>query len=129
MNDLFLNLNDDNAYDYAIANYEVKNFIEFETDYDRICYVNRLLGKFKRSGIIKDRLLLNHVIVLYNVFERVAITRLLFFRLGVKYYSELTTILIFLNLMPRIVKGIDGKDILFDTLEINPELLRILIES
>ena len=63
--------------------------------------LKRLFNRYKEDGVLKERLILNHIISFYNVFENEAATRLLFFRVGKEYYSLLKTFLVFLNKMPE----------------------------
>jgi hypothetical protein len=94
---------DDNFLIYAIKAYDKPQMIqsEFEDDLKRIKYVKRLLRKYKQTGEFKERLILNHVIILSNVFGVEATVNMLFFKVDKEDYSLLKTILIFLNYMPR----------------------------
>jgi len=110
---VFDNLNDSNILLYAIKCYRTPNCImeEFEEDYKRIKYINRLIKKYAETGELKERLILNHIIVLGNVFGVEATTRLLFYRVPKEYYKILKTFLLFLNYMPDVVRGIKEEDI------------------
>jgi hypothetical protein len=107
---MFDNLNDDNFLIYAMKNYNSPNCIlsEFEEDLKRIKYIKRLIKKYKITKDIKERLLLNHIIVLSNVFGAEATTRMLFYKIDKADYNILKTFLLFLNLMPKVVEGIRG---------------------
>jgi hypothetical protein len=124
MNDL----NDQNFLIYAIKAYDKPNSItsEFENDIKKIKYIKRLLRKYKATGVLKERLILNHLIVLGNVFGPVAITRMLFFRIEPEFHGILKTFLLFLNLMPKIVQNIDGKNILSSNIAIDMKVADIL---
>ena len=74
---------------------------EFEEDLKRIKYVKRLLRKYRQTGDFKERLVLNHVIILSNVFGVEATVNMLFFKVDSEDYPLLKTILIFLNYMPK----------------------------
>jgi hypothetical protein len=129
----FDNINNDNYVLYAAKNYDAPIVVlaEFEEDLNRVKYIKRLLSKYRTSGELNERLIINHLTILYNVFDQAA-TRILFLKIGEKYYSELKTFLIFLNRMPTIVTGIAGKDIISSdiTLDMNVvEKLRKLIRS
>lgn len=117
MNDL----NEKNFLLYAIKAYDRPNCImsEFESDLKKIKYIKRLLRKYKATGVLKERLILNHLIVLNNVFGAEATTRMLFFKVEQEYHDSLKTFLIFLNLMPNIVMRIDGKDIISSSIAID----------
>jgi hypothetical protein len=84
---------------------------EFESDLKRIKYLKRLFRRYKATKILKERLILNHIILLYNVFGVEAATRTLFFKIDENNYDILKTFLIYLNYMPNKVKGINGTDI------------------
>jgi hypothetical protein len=84
---------------------------EFEGDLKRTKYLKRLFRRYKTTKELKERLILNHLILLYNVFGAEATTRILFYRIDEKDYDVLKTFLIYLNLLPTTVKGVKGKDI------------------
>lgn len=115
-------LNEQNWLIYAAKAYEKPNIIqsEFEEDIARIQYIKRLLTKYYSSGNLKERLILNHLVIFYNVFGAVAGTRLLFLRMDQKDLESLKPFLIQLGTLPEIVKGINGKDV--STAEIKLDL-------
>jgi len=106
-------LNDDNFIIYAIKAYDKPNCImsEFETDVKRIKYVKKLIKKYMNSGILKERLILNHIIVLSNVFGIEATVKMLFLKLNEDQYPILKTFLLFLNYLPKMIQGVNGKNI------------------
>lgn len=106
-------LNDDNFMIYAMKAYDRPNAIvsEFEEDLKRIKYIRRLIKRYKATGDLKERLILNHIIVLSNVFGVEATVRILFFKMNSSDYSILKTFLLFLNFMPSVVRGINGNNI------------------
>lgn len=124
MNDL----NEDNFLLYAIKAYDKPNCImsEFESDVKKIKYIKRLFRKYRATGIIKERLILNHIIVLNNVFGAEATTRMLFFKIEQEFHDVLKTFLLFLNLMPQTVVKIDGKDIVSSTIPVDLKIADIL---
>ena len=107
------NLCDDTFTMYAIKAYDKPNCImsEFEEDLKRIKYVKRLIKRYKTTGELKERLILNHIIILTNVFGIEPSVRMLFYKLEPQEYAVLKTFLMFLNFMPKVVRGIDGRDI------------------
>lgn len=111
--DAFENLTEKNIILYAIKCYETPNCImsEFETDFRRIKYIKRLFRKYKLSKDIKERLILNHIICLGNVFGVEATTRMLFFKVDPKDYDVLKTFLLLLDYLPDIVRGVNGINI------------------
>lgn len=111
---MFDDLNYSNVLLYAAKCYDKPTCIqsEFEEDYKKLKYIKRLLQRYRNNGEIKERLLLNHLIVAQNVFGVEHCTRMLFFKIDEKDYSALKTFLIFTSAMPDVVRGINGKDII-----------------
>jgi hypothetical protein len=107
------NLCDDNFTIFAIKAYDKPNVImsEFEEDLKRIKYVKRLIRRYRVTGELKERLILNHLIILSNVFGVESSVRMLFYKLDREDYDILKTFLLFLNFMPKIVQGIKGNNI------------------
>jgi len=70
---------------------------EFEDDLKRFKYIKRLLRRYYDTGVLKERLLLNHLIVLNNVFSVEAATTLLLFKIQLTYWPALKSFLIYLN--------------------------------
>lgn len=105
------NLNDDNFMLYAMKSYDKPNAIvsEFDEDLKRIKYVKRLIKRYIATGELKERLILNHIIILSNVFGVEPSVRMLFYKMDDNDYSILKTFLLFLNFMPRYLNGIKGK--------------------
>ena len=99
-------LNDGNFLIYAAKCYDRPHILqqEFEDDLKRIKYVKRLLRKYRQTGDFKERLVLNHVIILSNVFGVEATVNMLFYRVDQEDYPLLKTLLIFLNYMPTNLK-------------------------
>ena len=99
-------LNDGNFLIYAAKTYERPHILqsEFEDDLKRIKYVKRLLRKYRQTGEFKERLVLNHVIILSNVFGVEATVNMLFFKVDKEDYPLLKTILIYLNYLPNKIR-------------------------
>ena len=74
---------------------------EFEDDMKRFKYLKRLFRKYDTSGELKVRLIVNHIIILSNVFGVDATTTLLFFKIEVEHWSLLKTFLVYLHFMPE----------------------------
>lgn len=125
MND---DLNDDTFMIFAIKAYNKPNCVmsEFYEDLKRIKYVKRLFIKYYNSKDIKERLIINHLIIIYNVFGANPATRILFYKIDVKYHHILKTFLIFLNQMPKYVMGIRGKNIRSSDIPVDLNLADIL---
>ena len=88
---------------FALRHYDNKGAgkEEFDDDMNRFKYLKRLFRKYDTSKEFKSRLIINHVIVLANVFGVDAATTLLFFKIDKQHWYLLKTILIFLNYMPE----------------------------
>jgi hypothetical protein len=99
---------------------------EFEEDFSRILYIKRLLTKYYSSGSIREKLMLNHIIVIYNVFSVEAATRILFFKLDEKDYTVLKPFLIFLNFLPPVVMGINGRNINTSEISLDENIVKVL---
>ena len=121
-------LNDETFMIYAIKAYDKPNCVmsEFYEDLKRIKYVKRLFIKYHKSKEIKERLVINHLIVLYNVFGANATTRILFYKIDQKYYYILKTFLIFLNHMPNMIMKVKGKNIRTSDIQVDLKLAEIL---
>jgi hypothetical protein len=106
----FDELNDDNYVIFAIKHYEnplSSTMEEFEEDLKRFKYIKRLLKKYVVSGELKHHLILNHMIICFNVFNEGAIP-LLFYKIDKEYWSLIKTFLVFLNRIPDFPKtGLD----------------------
>ena len=121
-------LNDDTVLLYAIKAYDKLNYVksEFEEDYKTFRYVKRLLQRYRATGELRENLILNHLNLIYNLFGVEPGTRLLFFKLDEADYPALKTFLVFLNTMPEVVHGINGKDIRSSDLPIDVEVANTL---
>lgn len=121
-----LQLNEDNFLMYAIKNYYnpgSMGMTELEDDLKRFKYIKRLLNRYKTYGEINERLVLNHLVVLYNVFGD-ATTDMLFYKIDNEYWSDLKTYLVYLHRMPLetvVSPGIKETDI-----PLNNELIAVL---
>ncbi len=126
---LFDDLNEKNYLHFAMKYYDNRqctSIEEFNEDLNKIKYVKRLFNRFLETGELRTNLILNHLIVIYNVFENEAATRMLFFRVEKKFYSILKPFLIFLNRLPEKVKGIDGEDIQTNHIPLNETTIKEL---
>lgn len=80
-------------------NPQCTNLAEFEEDIKRFGYLKKLFGRYKENNDLKDRLIINHITILYNLFGIVT-TELLFFKIDKQYWDTLATFLVFLDKMP-----------------------------
>jgi hypothetical protein len=124
----FDDLNEDNFVMYAVKCYTSPSCLmsEFEGDLKRTKYLKRLFRRYKITKNVKERLILNHIIMLNNVFGPEATARILFFRIDEKDYDSLKTFLLYLNILPEVVKGIRGKNIITDVIPVDMNIAEIL---
>jgi hypothetical protein len=104
---IFNELNEDNFLLFAIKNYENPQAVtkeDFEKDLNHFKYIKRLLKRYKREGELKTHLLLNHFIILYNIFGE-ATTPMLFFKIEKDLWSSLKSFIIFLGRLPEYPKS------------------------
>ena len=110
----FDDLNDDNFLMYAMKEYndiQCTDIEEFYDDLKKIKYIKRLFNIYKNTGQLKERLILNHLIVFYNVFPVQSGTRILFYKIEKSFWPMLKTFLIFLDRMPETIDSIRGETI------------------
>ena len=103
---IFNELNDDNFILFAIKNYENPQAVtkeDFDKDLNHFKYIKRLLKRYKNTGGLKTHLLLNHFIVLYNIFGE-ATTPMLFFKIDKDLWGVMKTFILFLNRIPEYPK-------------------------
>lgn len=125
-------IDDANFSLYAAKYYDNPNCIdilEFHDDLNRIKYVKRLFKIYEESGVLKERLILNHLITLYNVFEPHACTKMLVFKLY-EYMPVLRSFLVYLNYWPSKVEGLGYNSITLncDEIESDPRADMVLEE-
>ena len=125
---MFDDLNDGNFMLYAMKCYEAPNCVlsEFEGDIKRTKYLKRLFRRYKVTKSLKERLILNHIILLNNVFGPEATARILFYRIDERDYDILKTFLLYLNIMPDDVIGIKGKSIYSTDIPVDLHIAEIL---
>ena len=75
---------------------------EFDEDLKRFLYLKKLISRYKRDGDLKERLILNHIIVIYNVFGDAA-TNMLFYKIDNSCWDTLVTFLVYLERMPEVL--------------------------
>ena len=113
----FEKLDDDNFLFYAASNYLNPKSItidEFYEDLSHIKYVKRLFNRYIKYDDLKINLIINHLILLYNVFDSIAMTEMLFFKLDQEHYSLLKPFLIQFKFLPETVGNIHMDDISLD---------------
>lgn len=128
---MFEVLNDKNIDLYMMKAYENPHCVDMDEYYDDVKtfkYLKRLLNRYEKTGELKERLILNHLHLLYNVFGVTAATRILFFKIDEEFWSTLSTFLIYLNFMPDRVDGIRGETILASDILVNFDVANRLRE-
>ncbi len=125
---VFDDLNNDNVTIYAVKAYDKPNCImsEFKDDMKRFNYLKRLFKRYRKFDELRERLVLNHLVVLCNVFGPEAATRLLFYKMSKDDYSALKTYLVFLSVMPDRIRGIKGQDIISSEMLIDFKVANVL---
>ena len=109
-------MNEKNFLLFAMQHYDNPQCVdveEFNDDLRKIKYIKRLFNQYSLGGDLKERLLLNHIIVFFNVFQTKAATRILFFKLDEKFWPMLKTFLFYLKFMPEDkIESINGKELI-----------------
>ena len=121
----FSELTNENYLMFALLHYDnphCSDIKEYFEDVRKLKYIKRLFNRYKEDNVMKERLILNHLISFYNVFENKAATRLLFFRVGEQYHSLLKTFLVFLNRMPEKV----SENLYSDDIQLDDKVIEIL---
>jgi len=117
-------LSDDNFLLFSIKMYDnpaCKGMNEFYEDLNRIKYIKRLFNKYDTKKVLKERLLLNHILILNNVFGVEGCARILFFKIEPKYYSYLKTFLLFLQILPKKIP-----EIILDNIPVDHRIMAVL---
>ena len=99
----FDELNEDNYLIFAIKFYDNPQALtmeDFQSDLKRLRYIKRLLKRYKNTGELKTHLILNHLIILFNVFNDAAVP-LLFYNLDRDLWPAIKSFLLFLNRLPE----------------------------
>ena len=127
---MFDTIDESNFVLYAARHYDNPHCletVEFYEDLSRIKYIKRLFNKYDDTGELRERLILNHLIVLFNVFGPVPSQRLLFLKLS-DHYKYLKTFLVYLNLCPDAIEHIGMDDATIDTtlIEMDEEIMQRL---
>jgi hypothetical protein len=124
----FDDLTNDNIMMYAVKAYDKPNCImsEFKEDMKRFNYLKRLFKRYRKLGELREQLVINHLVVLNNVFGPEVATRLLFFKMSKDDYSALKTYLLFLNCMPDRVRGIKNHDIISSEIPVDMTIAQAL---
>ena len=123
---IFDDLNEKNFLLYAMKEYDNPQCVQVEEFYDdlkKVKYIKRLFNQYLNEGVLKERLLLNHIIVFYNVFPVRSATRILFLKIEEEFWPILKTFLVYLSYMPEIIDSINGRSILSDEIQLDQHVV------
>lgn len=110
----FDDISENNIELYCMKYYDNPQCIgteDYRDDMKRFKYLKRLLNHYLTTHELKQRLILNHLIMIYNLFDNEAATRILFYKIDENSWQVLKPFLIYLKRMPKVVRGIKSKDI------------------
>ena len=119
---IFDDLNEKNFLLFAMKEYDNPQCVQVEEFYDdlkKVKYIKRLFNQYLNEGVLKERLLLNHIIVFYNVFPVRSATRILFLKIEEEFWPILKTFLVYLSYMSEIIDPINGRAILSDDIQLD----------
>lgn len=125
---MFDDLTEENFQMFAMKSYSnphCTDLLEFHDDLKRIRYIKRLFKKYHQSGDLKERLILNHMIVIYNMFDNRAATRMLFLKLD-GYLHYLKPFLIMLNYWPTDIGLVNGAKVLDSEIGLDKQIVETL---
>jgi hypothetical protein len=128
---MFENLTESNFQIFAMKNYTNPNctdVLEFHDDLKRIGYLKRLFRKYKETGELKDRLIINHIMVLYNTFEPRALTRMLILKLS-DHLDCLKPFLMALNYWTTNIGKVDGKYIIDSDISLDNTVVKVIRQT
>ncbi len=120
-----MKLDENNFLVFAMHNYDnpqCHSLEEFEDDLKRFYYLKKLFSRYKVDGIVRERLVLNHIIVLYNLFGTAA-TNMLFYKINKEDWPLLATFLVYLNRMPDYL---DNYNVRLSDLKLDDNVIKIL---
>jgi|TARA_R110002012_G_scaffold18506_1_gene67969 hypothetical protein len=102
----FDGLNEKNFLLFAIKYYQNPQAVtreDFDKDLNHFKYIKRLLKRYKNNGELRSHLLINHFIILYNIFGEAA-TPMLFYKIETEYWDVVKTFIVFLDRLPEYPK-------------------------
>ena len=123
-------LDETNFLLYAAKHYDnphCYDTLEFYDDLNRFKYIKRLFNRYEETGELKDRLIVNHLTILYNIFGAEPTTRMLFLKLK-GHYHMLKPFLVLMGYMPDVVQsiGIEGKNVVSSDIHMDEKIVEIL---
>lgn len=122
---VFEKLTENNFLIFAMNHYDnpqCHSLEEFDEDLKKFLYLKKLITRYKKDNDLKERLILNHIIVLYNVFGNNA-TRMLFYKIDKECWHILTTFLIYLGHMPE---SIPEYNIVLSDIKLDEKVIAVL---
>lgn len=122
-------LDDNNFEPYAMKNYRNEfcfDMNEFQEDLRSIRYIKILINRYKNTGTLQERLLLNHFISLGNIFIIEAVVKMLFYKISEEDWPILKSFLIYLHFMPNIVYNVSGRNIWSSEIQEDKQVLEKL---
>jgi hypothetical protein len=127
---MFEKIDETNFMLYAAKHYDnphCYDTLEFYDDLNRFKYLKRLFNRYEETGELKERLIINHLTIIYNIFGVEPATRLLFLKLRGQYHL-LKPFLVLMGYMPEVVKsiGIEGKDIISSDIHMDENIVDLL---
>jgi hypothetical protein len=124
-----LRLTEKNVVMYAMKHYDNVQCIDIDEFYDdlkRINYIKRLFARYKSDNELKERLILNHLIILFNVFPIEVATNILFFKIDSEYWPQLKTFLVYLNYMPDKLTFLENCEIVTSDIPLDQNIIDTL---
>jgi hypothetical protein len=122
-------LNESNVFNYQMKSYDnpqCHSMDEFLDDMKRIKYVKRLFHKYHTKNILKERLVINHLVVLFNVLGNESCGRILFLKIEERQHYILASFLHFLHKLPETIYGINGKNMYMGDIDLDMKIIRAL---
>ena len=122
------NLNDDNFLIYAVKCYNSPHYIisEFDSDIKRTKYLKRLFRRYKSTKVLKERLILNHLTILYNVFGADHTCKILYLKMK-NQFKYIKPFLILLNIYQDKIYNVDGESVVFlDHIDMDENIIKAL---
>ena len=119
-------LNNDNYLKYAADHYDNNNcedIEEFYADLATIKYLKKLISKYKSSGILKEQLIINHLVYFLQLFPGESGLRILFLRIRYEDMDVLKPFLVYLQRCPKTIPSINGQDVKTSEIEMNDDVV------
>jgi hypothetical protein len=123
-----IDMNDENYVVMAAKAYEKPSALtsEFEEDLNRVLYIKRLLSKYHGTGVLKERLLLNHLVIFVNVFGVDMANRLLWLKLETRDWRVIKPFLLYLNMLPERIQKVRGMTVITADIAMDQKVIDIL---